>query len=204
MLYRPKSAKLGVTCCVSLLTLSLAVVTLASCRSSTVKVPPIDSSDVKEIMISELGLGLSPAAPIRAVFHLEPATDCFVGTADFTVGGSSVAIITQSVPITVPLTAIEEFLALLEDTPLEVGKYEPATIQTDSYGSISIIVKQEAGNLRFSSESQGDMRIPWEAFVTGQGVFVTHSGRPAQALDLLDPYLARDVEEGLIDQARRE
>jgi len=201
MLDRPKPAGLGAICCASLLALCLALVVLASCRSSTAAIPPIDSSAVQAITINESLYGLLPAAPVRAVFHLEPATDCFAGTAEFSVGGISVAVITQSVPITVPLPVIEEFLALLEGTPLKVGEYKPSIIHTDSYPTISITIKGEAGNLRFYSESQGDMRIPWQVFVTGQGVFVTHSGIPAQALGLLDPYRAREVEEGLIDQA---
>ena len=153
------------------------------------------------IHIYDFGWGLSPASPVSAVFHLEPATDCFAGTAEFSVGPIPDNVITRSVPITVPLTAIEGFLALLESTPLEEGEYKPSIIHTDSYPSISIAVEAKAGHFRFYSESQGDKRIPWQVTVPGQGVLVTHAGTPADALSLLDPYLAREVEEELIDQA---
>ena len=135
------------------------------------------------------------------MFHLVPATDCFAGTAEFSVGPIPDNVITRSVPISVPLTAIEEFLALLESTPLEVGEYKPSIIYTDSYPTISIAVEARAGYVRFYSESQGAGRTPWQVTVPGQGILVTHAGTPADAQSLLDPYLAREVEEELIDQA---
>jgi hypothetical protein len=202
MLDRRKPAKLCVICCVSLLALCLAVVVLASCRSSAVAVPPIDSSAVQVITINDSWDGLSPAAPIRAVFRLQPATDCFTGTAQFSAGGYSGAVINRSVPITIPLPVIEEFAALLQSTPLAVGDYKPSISHTDDYPAITIAVKGEADSLQFYSESQGDQHIPWQVSIAGRGVFVSHSGIPAQALGLLDPYLAREVEEELIDQAQ--
>lgn len=200
MLDRRKPAKLSLICCVSLLALCLAVVTLASCRSSA-RVPPIDSSTVQTIHIYDFWSGYSPASPVSAVFHLEPAADCFAGTAEFSVGVRSGSVITRSVPITVPLAAIDEFLALLESTPLEEGEYKPSILHTDSYPTMSIAVQARAGHLRFYSESQGDKRTPWQVTVPGAGVLVTHAGAPADALSVLEPYLAREAQEELIDQA---
>jgi hypothetical protein len=167
--------------------------------SNAVAVPAIGSSATVVITIQDSWSGLSPLAPIEAWFHLEPATDHFSGTAEFSVAGYTDAM-TRSVPITVPLAVIEEFLALLESTPLEVGKYKRLFNHTDDFPSILITVECRAGDLGFASESQGRRHIPWRV-VVGQDHYVTYADTPAQALDLLDPYLAREVQEALFDLA---
>jgi hypothetical protein len=167
--------------------------------SNAVAVPAIGPSATVAITIQDSWTGLSPLAPIEAWFRLEPATDYFSGTAEFSVAGYTDAI-TRSVPITVPLAVIEEFLALLESTPLEVGKYKRLFNHTDDFPSIIIAVECSAGDLGFASESQGRRHIPWRV-VVGQDQYVTYADTPAQALDLLDPYLAREVQEALFDLA---
>jgi hypothetical protein len=95
---------------------------------------------------------------------------------------------------------IEELLALLESTPLEVGKYRPLFNHTDDFPMIIIAVEGRAGDLRFASTSQGSRHIPWRV-VVGQDQYVTYADTPAQVLDLLDPYLAREVQEALFNLA---
>jgi hypothetical protein len=167
--------------------------------ASAVEVPPIDSSAILAITIADSWTGLSPLAPIEAYFRLEPTTVCFSGTAEFSVAGYTDAI-TRSVPISVPLAVIDELLALLESTPLEVGKYKRLFNHTDDFPAITIAVEGRAGDLAFSSESQGSSHIPWRV-VVGQDQYVTYADTAAQALDLLDPYLAREVQEALFDLA---
>lgn len=167
--------------------------------ASAIEVPPIDSSAILTITIADDWTGLSPLAPIEAYFRLEPTTGYFSGTAEFSVAGYTDAI-TRSVPISVPLAVIVELLALLESTPLEVGKYKPVFNHTDDFPRIIIVVEGRAGGLGFSSESQGSGHIPWRV-VVGQDQYVTYADTPAQALDLLDPYLAREVQEALFNLA---
>ena len=167
--------------------------------SNAVAVPAIGSAATVVITIQDFWTGLSPLAPIEAWFRLEPATDYFSGTAEFSVAGYTDAI-TRSVPISVPLAVIEEFLALLESTPLEVGKYKRLFNHTDDFPTIAIAVEGRAGDLGFASESQGRRHIPWRV-VVGKDQYVTYADTPAQALDLLDPYLAREVQEALFDLA---
>jgi hypothetical protein len=119
--------------------------------------------------------------------------------AEFSVAGYTEAI-TQSVPISVPLAVIDELRALLESTPLEVGEYKPLFSHTDDFPSISIAVESSAGDLEFASSSQGSRHVPWRV-VVGEDHYVTYADTPAQALDLLDPYLAREVQEALFDLA---
>jgi len=164
------------------------------------RVPAIDRSAVQAITIHDFWDGLSPAAPIRAMFRLKPATDCYAGTAQFSVAGYT-GEIRESAPITVPLPVIEQFFELLESTPVKEGEYKPTMIQTDAYPEITITVESKAGNLRFYTTSQGDEHTPWQVSISGQGVLVTDAGTPAQALKLLDPYLARSVEDRMINEA---
>ena len=167
--------------------------------ASAIEVPPIDSSAILTITIADYWTGLSPLAPIEADFRLQPTTDYFSGMAEFSVAGYTDAM-TRSVPISVPLAVIEELLALLESTPLEVGEYRPVFNHTDDFPSIVISVEGGAGDLGFASQSQGSRHIPWRV-VVGQDHYVTYADTPAQALDLLDPYLAREVQEELFAQA---
>ena len=167
--------------------------------TSAIQIPPLDSSAILTITIADYWTGFSPLAPIEADFRLEPATGYFSGTAEFSVAGYTEAI-TRSAPISVPLAVIDELLALLESTPLEVGEYRPVFEHTDDFPAIKIAVEGRAGGLEFASESQGSRHIPWRAMV-GRDQYVTYADTPVQALDLLDPYLARDVQQALFDLA---
>jgi hypothetical protein len=89
---------------------------------------------------------------------------------------------------------------LLESTPLEVGKYKRLFNHTDDFPSIMIAIEGRAGDFGFASESQRSRHIPWRV-VVGQDQYVTYADTPAQALDLLDPYLAREVQEELFNLA---
>jgi hypothetical protein len=150
------------------------------------------------ITILDNWTGLSPLAPIESSFSLEPATGFFSGTAEYQLAGYTEAV-SRSVPISVPLPVMEEFLALLQSTPLEEGEYKPLFNHTDDFPNIAIAVEGRSGDLGFATESQGSMNIPWRVEV-GRDDYVTYADTPAQALDLLDPYLARDVQEALSDE----
>ena len=164
---------------------------------SSVEVPGIALEDILTITILDNWTGLSPLAPIESSFRLEPATGFFSGTAEYQLAGYTEAV-SRSVPISVPLAVMEEFLALLESTPLEEGEYKPLFSHTDDFPSIAIVVEGKTGDLGFATESQGSRHIPWRVEV-GRDDYVTYADTPAQALDLLDPYLARDVQEALSD-----
>jgi hypothetical protein len=167
--------------------------------ASAIQVPPLDASAVLSITVADNWTGFSPVAPIEAYFRLEPTTGEFSGMAEFSVAGYTEAI-TRSVPISVPLEVVEEVLAVLESTPVEVGEYKPLFNHTDDFPSIGIAIEGCAGDLEFASTSQGRRHIPWRA-VVGEDHYVTYADTPAQALDLLDPYLAREVQEALFDLA---
>jgi hypothetical protein len=167
--------------------------------ASAIEVPPIDTTAILAITIADHWTGLSPLAPIEAYFRLEPTTHEFSGMAEFSVAGYTGAL-TRSVPISVPLAVVEELLALLESTPLETGEYKPVFNHTDDFPAINIAVEGRASDLEFASKSQDSRHIPWRVGV-GHDHYVTYADTPAQALELLDPYLAREVQAELYDQA---
>jgi hypothetical protein len=172
---------------------------LAYVPSSPIEMPPVEPADVLTITIIDGWTGLSPLAPIEAYYRLRPTPGHFSGAAEFQVAGYT-DLITRSTEISVPLTVIEELLALLESTPLEVGEYKPLFSHTDDFPAITIAVEGRAGDLEFASQSQGSRHIPWRV-VVGPDQYVTYADTPAQALDLLDPYLAREVQEALFNLA---
>jgi hypothetical protein len=193
------------------LVLALCVVLLmiASCGSPTADVPQIISPSLPDD--SPADVMLTPTNAGKATIPVQEEAAALLGMwaddgdfvlevmAEFSVAGYTDAI-TRSVPISVPLAVIEELLALLESTPLEVGKYKPLFNHTDDFPSIIIAVEGRAGDLGLATESQGSRHIPWRV-VVGEDHYVTYADTPAQALDLLDPYLAREVQEELFNLA---
>jgi hypothetical protein len=167
--------------------------------TSAIEVPPVDASAIQSITIADNWTGFSDLAPIEAHFHLEPSADGFSGRAEFSVAGYTEAL-TTTAPISIPQAVIDELLVLLESTPLEVGEYKPLFSHTDDFPDILIAVEGKAGALKFASRSQGSRNIPWHV-VAGKEQYVTYSDTPAQALELLDPYLAREVQEELSNLA---
>jgi hypothetical protein len=167
--------------------------------SSAIEVPPMDPSAVLSITIADDWTGYSPLAPIEAHYHLEPDAEGFSGMAEFSVAGYTDAI-SRSVPISIPLAVVEELLALLVSTPLETGVYKRVFSHTDDFPRVTIAVEHSAGEIEFSSESQGSRHIPWRV-VVGEDQYITYADTPVQALDLLNPHLARDVQEALFDLA---
>jgi hypothetical protein len=168
--------------------------------ASPIEIPPIDPSAILGITIADDWIGFSPLAPIEAHYRLEPSTDGFSGMAEFSVAAYTEAM-TRTAPISVPLAVIEELLALLESTPLEKGEYKRLFSHTDDFPNIIITIEGRDGDLVFASKSQGSRHIPW-LVVVGRKDYVTYADTPVQALELLDPYLARDVQEALFDLAR--
>jgi hypothetical protein len=165
--------------------------------ASAIEIPPVEASSLLTLTIVDYWIGYSPLAPIEADFLLVPGDGAFVGTAEFSAGAFTEAI-TRTAPISVPLAVIEEVLALLGSTPAEKGTYKPLFNHTDDFPKVGIGVESGDAGLTFTSASQGKRHIPWQVFI-GQDEYLTYADTPARALDLLDPYLARDVQEALFN-----
>ena len=82
-----------------------------------------------------------------------------------------------------------------------MGEYQPNFEHTDDYPEISIrLVYGKAQTIEFYTTSQGDENIPWEVTYNGKS-YVVNSGEPAQALEIIKPYLAQDILEKLVKEA---
>ena len=154
-----------------------------------------DFSDAYSITILDHWVGLSPIAPIKALYVIEEDSweNSFEGAALFSVGHEYRAEQRTAVPINVPLKAVEAFLKKLAAARPEKGVYEPSIQWTDDYPEITMRVCYGRGQaIEFSTKSQGEEHIPWQVMHAGKA-YIVNSGRPAQALKQLAPYLARDV-----------
>ena len=163
------------------------------------ELPSIDSGTVISVAIVDSWTGLSPLAPVESHYALNTGPKGLEGTAFFSVAGY-VDPITATTPISVPLAAWHEALDALTGTPLESGPYRPVFSIVDHYPRLAMVIKTVDQEFRFDSTSQGVAYVPWRVVVNGQD-YVSYSDYPAQALQVLEPYLARPVLEELKNQA---
>jgi hypothetical protein len=143
------------------------------------------------------GLGVSH----RAYYRLQRQTNGFTGKASFEVGWAAPTAVIADV--SVPMKAALEFFETLAQLPAVYGYYEPRIEHTDDYPSVSIEVMLPDQTVRFYSRSQGENNVPWGLDVKGD-TFVINSDEPARALNLLRPYLKRDVLRKLVDEQFKE
>lgn len=167
--------------------------------ANATRLPPVESSTVISASIVDFWTGLSPLAPVESQYELHAAEEGLVGMAFFSVAGYENPI-TATTAISVPPAVWQEALAVVADMPLETGPYLPAFYVTDDYPSVALVIKTADNEFRFESQSQGQDYVPWKVLVNDQE-FVTYSDYPAKALQVLEPYLARQVLEGLKEQA---
>ena len=169
-------------------------------KSSSPSLP--DFSDAYSITILDTWMGFSPIAPIKALYIIEEDTweNCFEGAALFSVGHEYHAARRTAVTINVPVKAVESFLKKLATARPEKGVYEPSIQWTDDYPKITVRVCYGRGQvIEFATRSQGEAHIPWQVIHAGKA-YVVNSGGPAQALQQLAPYLARDVLRQMTEQ----
>ena len=194
----------------------LAVVTVACASNMIAETPPAptetlprlpDLSLATAISIQDDWNGLSRGAPIIAHIRLERVDDQFIGTAYYSVGGNrSNPVLSATETVTVPLSAVNDFMGTLASAQLETGPYIIPPTHTDDYPRVSLQIELGEERLTFYSDSQNADHAPWLLTVNtskqGNSKFVIHSGVPAQALNGLNAYLKRDVQQKLIEQVQ--
>ncbi len=92
----------------------------------------------------------------------------------------------------IDLDTVDTFLALLMDSPLLPREYVPSITRTDDYPAITIELGSGSEKVTFFTRSQGIRHVPWGAEATGT-TYVIPDGTPARALEILDPFLGRDL-----------
>ncbi|HEX2915392.1 MAG TPA: WD40 repeat domain-containing protein [Chloroflexia bacterium] len=167
--------------------------------------PALDrlGDEVNEVRLEDDWDGMSMIAPLVAHYTLERLNNGFEGEAVFGAGSRDNGGLETSRKIAIPLSEMQKFLKLLGNAPVKEGKYEPHIDHTDDYPYRSIALETPGGPLKIYSSSQGRDNIPWGASYAGK-TFVLQSDTPARAFDVLEPYLARDVQKELINRAEKD
>jgi hypothetical protein len=152
--------------------------------------------------------GYSDITPILRHYKLRIERQELVGNSHIAVGGYGAAGIhqQQTTRVKIPAAVASKFLATLAKTPLQTGTYQPPTARADDYPSIAIKLKIERQQVIFSSESQAKDYVPWKITVNGENtskVYISNSAFPAQALQLLSPYLDRTGLDRIIQRRRQ-
>jgi hypothetical protein len=147
--------------------------------------------------------GYSDITPILRHAKLQLQNGELVGNSHIAVGGYGAAGIHQQVTtkVKIPAAVTAQFLELLAKTPVKTGVYTPKIVRADDYPKIAIVIKSTQQQTIFSSESQGVNNLPWKVTigkVDPRQNYITNSHLPAQALKLLDPYLANPGIDGII------
>ena len=152
--------------------------------------------------------GYSEITPVLRHYKLRIEHQKLVGKAHVAVGGYGAAGIhqQQTKRLTIPAAVTTKFLATLAKTPLQVGSYKPPIDRTDDYPSIEIKLKIDRQQVIFSSQSQANNYVPWKvtAIQADKTIsYISNSAIPAQALQILDPYLDRQGIDRIIQQRRQ-
>jgi hypothetical protein len=138
--------------------------------------------------------GYSDITPILRHYKLRREQQKFVGNAHVAVGGYGAAGIhqQQTTKIAIPAVVGTKFLTALSKTPIRIGNYQPKLDRRDDYPSIRIHLQSDRQQVTFSSQSQASNYIPWKITIS-QGnrtqEYISNSPLPAQALQILHPYL---------------
>ena len=138
--------------------------------------------------------GYSDITPVIRHYKLRRERQKFVGNAHIAVGGYGAAGIDrqQTTKIAIPAVVSTKFLTILSKTPMRVGKYQPKLDRRDDYPSIRIHLQSDRHQVTFSSQSQAKNYIPWKITISHANrtqEYISNSPLPAQALQLLNPYL---------------
>jgi hypothetical protein len=202
---------------------ALLALILAGCAVIESQPSPSPTTELRELTFSELSrvrsisiqddnrCGPEPPCPYTAHFDLQLAGDHFAGTASFTTGGGYgwwlPGAVTET--ITIPLEIVNSFLEILAETSLETGGRHVVPTVPDSQPLVIIRLSSEGEKwyCSFSSDSPNQNHVPWSVMIIVKddinlsGSYVTDSDAPARALELLNPYLRRDLQQKLFEEA---
>jgi hypothetical protein len=157
-------------------------------------------SDCDSIVIADRWVGLSDIAPISAHYSIQKSGGAFRGKAIFMVGHDDHAN-TSVVKIEIPNTAIQSFLKMLSQTPVEKGTYKPRIQHTDDFPEIVVDLGVKKKSFVFGTSSQGEDHVPWRVKFEGEE-YIINSDIPGKALAILKPYMKRDELQRLMEQTK--
>ncbi|HEX2950942.1 MAG TPA: hypothetical protein VHV83_15470 [Armatimonadota bacterium] len=205
-------------CLCSALALTLLSAQPQPISADATKAPTIgDLLSAETITIQDDWKGLSPAA-IVAHYTLKRSESSYVGTGNFSVQGYTGEPLTATVTIDIPLNVAKSFLQMLMDIPLQTGEYKPGYRRPDDAPSVTIKIVTPTQTVTFFSDQPAQrrwdrdhwdrevVRGSWQVTIqTGDTTeqYVSGSTVPADALNILNPFLKRGVLEGLTSSFTR-
>jgi len=151
--------------------------------------------ETDSMVISEYWMGLSPVAPVSAGFVLKKTPTSFAGKATFLAGYDSTQK-KDSVDMEIPNSVAQQFFKILANAQLSSGPYKPKIEHTDDYPHNEIELHIGKETILFWTQSQGPGFVPWGLKLAGKE-YVINSDLPDKAIQLLDPYMHRDVQKKL-------
>ncbi len=153
--------------------------------------------------------GYSDITPVLRHYKLRREPQQFVGNAYVAVGGYGAAGIhqQQTTKVAIPAAIATKFLTTLAKTPLRVGRYQPKLDRRDDYPSIKIQLQIDRQQVTFSSQSQANNYIPWKITISQDNrtqEYISNSPLPAQALQIINPYVDRSGIDRIIQRRRQQ
>jgi hypothetical protein len=181
-----------------------------SAQSQTLTKPPSLNAvmQANAVEINNDWNGYSDITPILRHYKLRRQQQQFVGNAYVAVGGYGAAGIhqQQTTKIAIPAAIGTKFLTTLAKTPLQVGSYQPKLDRHDDYPSIKIQLQIDRQQVTFSSQSQANNYIPWKITISQDNrtkEYISNSPLPAQALQVINPYVDRSGIDQIIQRRRQ-
>lgn len=192
----------------------------SSCIESSVEIPAYSQPlpprpslnpviQGKSIEIYNDWNGYSDITPVLRHYKLQLKQQQFSGNAYIAVGGYGIVSVRQqqTTRVKLPAAMSTKFLKTLAQTPLRIGEYKPLLSRIDDYPSITIQIQDDRQHTIFSSQSQGVGYAPWRiTIIQGQQQqsYISNSTIPAQALNLLKPYIDTSGIDRLIQRRRHQ
>jgi hypothetical protein len=155
----------------------------------------LDTSRAEVVLIQDVWIGYHHASPIAARYALRRGRGG--GLSGEGVLSTALTKRPKLVPVAMKSATASAFLNALASADLVPGAYAPVRDHTDDYPRIEIVVQVPADNigdrsgiLLLYTESQGDLHVPWAAFVGG-AAYVVQDDTIGRALRALDRTLAK-------------
>lgn len=134
-----------------------------------------------------------PEGRVQESYELRPADDGFLAE-EVRDDGAPV----EGEAALIPASEVETFLAQLAEAPILVRNYVPRVVRSNDYPSITVEIRTGRERIVFFTRSQGIGHAPWAVESNGE-VYVVPDDTPARALQVLDPYLGRDLGSRAVD-----
>jgi hypothetical protein len=157
---------------------------------------PAHFNNVKEVRIQYYWDGFSNVTPIIREYRLQLQNGMLVGEGRFSI---RILKIKNSSDVSIPQEVVKSFLGVLKTIKIEDKPCRSGIIMTDNYPYVSITLFTETGHTKIASTSQFEGYVPWCAILQGHQ-YKVDSDIPAQALNILKPYLKRDILDTMIDE----